>query len=525
VDEVHTSILKKIKANTIESGIRYALGTGNWGLKNQASSKKGIAQMMQRLSYSGTISHLRRINAPRAEKGGKITDPRKLHNTQWGLLCPSESPDGNMIGIVKNMSLPTVVTVGSDTFPVIAVLEEEKVTKLLEATPEQVGREVRVMLNGTVYGCTNNPQRLVAKIRALRRQGELNIYTSVTWYIPKQAILIHTEAGRPCRPLFVVEGNRLKITNEDFKELTTKEKSWKDLILEGKIEYIDVQEEDTIMCAMTYVDLLTNKTTNLTYVHYTHAEIHPAMIVGAVVCTIPFMENNQGPRVAFQAAQKKQAINIYATNYRDRMDNPGQVLRYPQRPLVSTRPGRYVHERDLPAGQNAIVAIATYTGYNQEDSLIFNQSSIDRGLFRSMYYRTYKDSERKNQASLEEERFCKPVKLNPNGTLRTVGTKSGSYALLDENGFVKVGSYVKGGDVIIGKVVPLKNTTETGPKFKDASTTVDENSSGVVDWVYVNRDSDNYQFAKVRIRSQRIPGIGDKFSSRYGAFHSGRNNS
>lgn len=153
---------------------------------------------------------------------------------------------------------------------------------------------------------------------------------------------------------------------------------------------------------------------------------------------------------------------------------------------------------------------------NQEDSLIFNQSAIDRGLFTSMYYRTYKDSEKKNQASLEEERFCKPVKYNANGTLRTAGTKSSSYDLLDENGFVKIGSHVKGGDVIIGKVVPLKNTSESGPKFKDASTTVAENSSGVVDWVYVNRDSDGYQFAKVRIRSERIPNVGDKFSSRFG---------
>jgi hypothetical protein len=128
-----------------------------------------------------------------------------------------------------------------------------------------------------------------------------------------------------------------------------------------------------------------------------------------------------------------------------------------------------------------------------------------------MYYRTYKDSEKKNQASLEEERFCKPVKYNPNGTLRTAGTKSSSYNLLDENGFVKVGSHVKGGDVIIGKVVPLKNTSESGPKFKDASTTIPENSGGTVDWVYVSRDSDGYQFGKVRVRSKRVPNIGDKF--------------
>ena len=187
------------------------------------------------------------------------------------------------------------------------------------------------------------------------------------------------------------------------------------------------------------------------------------------------------------------------------MDTTGQILRFPQIPLISTRPAKYLNVRNLPAGQNLIVAIACFTGYNQEDSLIVNKAAIDRGLLRSMYYKTYNDSERKNQASLEEEKFCRPVKYNQNGTLRTAGTKSTSYDLLDENGFVKVGSYVKGGDVIIGKVVPLKNTNESGPKFKDASTTISSASSGYVDWVYVNRDSEGYQFAKVRIRSKRVP--------------------
>lgn len=518
IDEVHTSILKKIKASTIESSIRYALGTGTWGMKSQASSsKKGIAQPINRLSYSSYISHLRRVNAPRAEKGGKITEPRKLHSTQWMRCCPSETPDGHMIGIVKNMGLAATITIGSDDSTIVSVLEEEKVTPILEATPEQMGREVRVLIDGDPWGCTSNPDRLVAKLRTLRRSGAINIFTSVTWVVRDQEILIHTGAGRLTRPAFVVKDNRLLITKEDFIAIARRQKSWQDMILEGKIEYLDPQEEDSSMIAMFYEDLLANKISEPTYVHYTHAEIHPALIFGAVACAIPFVENNQGPRVTFECAQRKQALaGAYASNYRDRMDNPGQVLRFPQIPLVSTRLARYVHERDLPSGQNAIVAIATFKGYNQEDSLIFNQSAIDRGLFTSMYYRTYKDSERKNQASLEEERFCKPVKYNANGTLRTAGTKSASYNLLDENGFVKVGSYVKGGDVIIGKVVPLKNTTESGPKFKDSSTTLSDNSSGVVDWVYVNRDSDGYQFAKVRVRSKRTPGIGDKFSSRYG---------
>lgn len=517
IDEVHTSILKKIRASTIESSIRYSLGTGTWGMKSQASSsKKGIAQPLNRLSYSSSISHLRRVNAPRAEKGGKITEPRKLHGTQWGRFCPSETPDGHMVGIVKNMAMMAYITVGSDPETIISVLNEENVKNILDANPYEMDEQVRIFINGDPFGCTSEPERITAKLRALRRKGSLDPYISISWVVQEQEIRIHTEGGRISRPLFVVKNNRLAITPDDFKDFSKLNKEWQDLILEGKIEYLDVQEEDTSMIATYYEDLLANKQDNPTYVHYTHCEIHPSMIFGAAAATIPFVENNQGIRIMYESAQKKQALSVYATNYRDRMDNPGQVLRFPQVPIVSTKLAKYLHERDLPSGENAIVAIACFTGYNQEDSLIMNKGAIDRGLFTSMYYRTYKDSERKNQASLELEKFCKPVKYNPNGTLRTAGTNAASYDLLDENGFVKVGSYVKEGDVIIGKVVPLKNTTENGPKFKDASTTIGPNSSGVVDWVYVNKDSDGYQFVKVRIRSIKIPGIGDKFSSRFG---------
>lgn len=363
LDEIHSSILKKMTNNNIESSIRYALGTGTWGMKSQASSaKKGIAQPLNRLSYSSYLSHLRRVNAPRAEKGGKITEPRKLHSTQWGRFDPSETPDGGMIGIVKNLSLQPIITVGSQDSTIVSILQEEKITPILEASPLQMANEVRVLIDGDPWGCTDNPERLVAKTRELRRQGIVNIYTSVTWNIRDQEILIFTGPGRLSRPVFVVKNNRLLMTKADFVKVAKKEKSWQDMILEGKIEYLDAQEEDTAMIAMTYENLLSNKESETTFVHYTHAEIHPATIFGAVVCAIPFVENNQGPRITFEAAQRKQALSIYASNYRERMDNPGQILVFPQIPMVSTRMARYIHERDLPSGQNAVVAIACYKG-------------------------------------------------------------------------------------------------------------------------------------------------------------------
>jgi DNA-directed RNA polymerase II subunit RPB2 len=366
IDEVHTSILKKIKASTIGSGssIRYALGTGTWGMKSQASTaKKGIAQPINRLSYSSYISHMRRVNAPRAEKGGKITEPRKLHSTQWMRFDPFETPDGHMIGIVKNMSLQTMITIGTDDDTVISVLKEENVTPILEASPKQMAKEVRIIIDGNPYGCTNDPNRIVAKLRELRRSGSINVHTSITWLIKDQEILIYVGPGRLVRPVFVVKNNNILATKDDFKKIARKEKGWQDMILEGKIEYLDPQEEDTAMIAMLYEDLVNNKTSEASYIHYTHAEIHPAMMFGAVACAIPFVVNNQGPRVSFECAQRKQALaGGYTSNYRDRMDNPGQVLRFPQIPLVSTKMAKYVHERDLPSGQNAIVAIACFKG-------------------------------------------------------------------------------------------------------------------------------------------------------------------
>ena len=193
------------------------------------------------------------------------------------------------------------------------------------------------------------------------------------------------------------------------------------------------------------------------------------------------------------------------------MDTLGHILHYPQQPMVNTRASYYVNSNIMPSGQNVIVAIGCYTGYNQEDSLIVNQSALDRGLFVSSFFRTHKDEEKKNQSTLEEERFCKPERYFPNGELKTEKMKYGSYENLNEDGFIKIGAEVNANDVIIGKVIPLKNI-DNGPKYRDASTTMRQNESGVVDWVYSNKNGDGYRFCKVRVRSNRKPVIGDKFA-------------
>lgn len=527
-----STLSKKIKPTTIETGMKYALATGNWGIKNQ--EKKGIAQVLQRLTYLGTLSSLRRVVSP-MQRGMKATAPRKLVNSQFGIICPAETPEGQNIGVVKNMSLMAHITIPSKTEPIVCCLEELGMCSLETIRPLDVSMYVKVFINGDWQGIHKEPSKLLEQLKNLRRNGIINIYTSFSWYIELNELLIQSDGGRITRPMYIIEDNKYLITDKMADMMKEDKLKWDNLLHSqlttdnltdcsekvvkkadsAVIEYVDQQEADTSMFAMTKGDIISNKKGNSSYYKFTHCEIHPSMMLGVLASNIPFPDHNQSPRNLFQGAMGKQAIGIYATNFRKRMDTLGHILHYPQKELVSTRSSKYVNTHILPAGQNVIAAIACYTGYNQEDSLIINQSALDRGLFTSSFYRTHKDEEKKNQSTLEEERFCKPDRYYPNGELKTEKMKFGSYENIGEDGFIKENSKVNANDVIIGKVIPLKNV-DNGPKYSDASTTMRQNETGVVDWVYDNKNGDGYRFCKVRVRSNRKPVHGDKFASKHG---------
>ena len=534
ISELPQNLSKKLKPNSIENDIKFALSTGNWGLKNNmAKGRKGIAAVLQRFTYLGTLSNLRRIVTAGLDKNGKTVDPRKLHCTQWGVICPFETPEGGSIGLVKNMALMCHITIPCSAEPVLACLEELGVIDLENVISTEIFDSVKVFVNGNWYGQTKDPHVLVPKLKNLRRQGLLNPYISIAWNIKMNEIQIYTDGGRLARPLYIIEDNKFNITNEFADTIKKKKLSWNDLLIkkinisleEGVdknidpkaiIEYVDVNESNTSMICMTQDNLNENKKSNYAYYNYTHCEMHPSMILGVLASNIPFAEHNQAPRNLFQGAMGKQAMGVYSTAFRNRMDTMAHILHYPQKPLVNTEPSKYLHSAELPSGQMPIVAIACYTGYNQEDSLIFNQSSIDRGMFRSSFFRTYVDDEKKNSATLEDEKFCKPQKFYTNGKIYTEKMSHGSYDKLDENGFIKVNSHVDGNDVIIGKVTMLKDSIEGEPKARDLSTSLRSNESGIVDKTYTNSNGDGYNFVKVRVRSDRIPEVGDKFASRHG---------
>ena len=504
-----TNLYKILKSTTIESGLKYGLATGNWGIKTN-NSKVGVAQVASRLTYNSTLSHLRRVNTP-TEKNSKLVPPRKLHNTQWGIICPPETPEGGSIGLVKNLAISTIITSQTSEYPVYGNIKDKLISIESINSLDELKNRTKVFINGNWLGCTDHSIEMYKDLKTKKRLGIINIYSSVSFNYKMNELHVFTDSGRCCRPLLVVKENKLTLTPEDVSR-----RSWNSLIVknieegplhteEGCIEYIDTTESFNTLIAMKPKELESNKK------NYNYCEIHPSLILGVLSSCIPFSNHNQSPRNTYQSAMGKQAMGIYATNYKKRLDTNAHILHYTCKPLVNTRIGRLLPSNNIPNGMNVIVAIGSYTGYNQEDSVILNQSSIDRGLFRSTYFRTYKDDEKKLQSSGEEEKFTKP---DPN---ITKSLKPGSYEKLSYNGMIKENTFVNPNDIIIGKIIPVKSSKDKERKvFKDASTMLKNNESGFIDKVYTNCNADGHRFCKVRIRTERIPKIGDKFSSRHG---------
>ena len=507
--------------NIITNGMKYALATGNWG-KNRVGVvlKTGVAQVLQRLTFMSSLSHLRRLNTP-LEKTGKITKPRQLHNTHWGMLCPAETPEGQACGLVKNLSLMAFVSVGTPSKLIQKDLDEiPDFQKLSELSPESIRGKSKIFINGSWVGITNNPEVIMKLLVRQRREACISKEISIVNNFMNKEIRIYTDSGRSLRPLFVVEkykneknetSSRLKITKQNIRDLTDQKMKFDDLVDNGVIEFLDVEEEESSMIAMKITDLVNNRHYCTTY---THCEIHPAMILGVAASIIPFPDHNQSPRNVYQSAMGKQAIGIYSTNFNMRMDTLSYLLFYPQKPLVVTQSMEFLKFKALPAGINAIVAIMCYTGYNQEDSVIMNQSSIDRGLFRSAFFRTY-TSEQRIESKLKNEQFEVPDR-------RQVSKyRMGNYGKLDCEGLIPPGTKVRGDDIIIGKTGLIQydeddEKLEIIKRKTDLSEAIRPSEEGTIESVMLTTNRSGYTIAKVKCRSVRIPQIGDKFASRHG---------
>ena len=506
-----TNIYKIVKSTTIENGLKRALSTGDFGIKNVNSNKVGVAQVLNRLTYISSLSHLRRINTP-IDKSGKLIPPRKLHNSSWGFLCPAETPEGASVGVVKNLSYMTHITIPSNSGPLHEYVIPF-IIPLADLTSSELEKYVKVFVNGAWLGISKNPHELFTTFQQYKYKGMINIYTSIVFNIKQKEIRICNDAGRLIRPILRVKDNNVIMTNSIANKIKNNDLNWNDLLTDcnipdSVIEYIDPEEQSYSMIAMKPNELY--KSNQYIY-RYTHCEIHPSTIFGILASCIPFPDHNQSPRNTYQSAMGKQAMGVYVTNFDTRMDKTAYVLTYPARPLVDTRLMGMVKLDKIPAGAPVIVAIMTHSGYNQEDSLLFNQGSIDRGLFQATIYHTEKDEDKKING--DEEIRCKP------DPAKTKGMKYGNYSKINSKGIVPENTLLENNDVIIAKVVPIKENRNDHTKiikYEDLSRTFRTNEESYVDKNFIDRNGDGYSFAKVRVRTVRRPVIGDKFSSRHG---------
>nr|7OK0_B Chain B, DNA-directed RNA polymerase subunit B [Sulfolobus acidocaldarius DSM 639]7OQ4_B Chain B, DNA-directed RNA polymerase subunit B [Sulfolobus acidocaldarius DSM 639]7OQY_B Chain B, DNA-directed RNA polymerase subunit B [Sulfolobus acidocaldarius DSM 639] len=504
------SLTALVRADIITERIRHALATGNW-----VGGRTGVSQLLDRTNWLSMLSHLRRVVSSLA-RGQPNFEARDLHGTQWGRMCPFETPEGPNSGLVKNLALLAQVSVGINESVVervayeLGVVSVEDVIRRISEQNEDVEKYMswsKVYLNGRLLGYYEDGKELAKKIRESRRQGklsdEVNVAYIATDYLNE--VHINCDAGRVRRPLIIVNNGTPLVDTEDIKKLKNGEITFDDLVKQGKIEFIDAEEEENAYVALNPQDLTPD---------HTHLEIWPSAILGIIASIIPYPEHNQSPRNTYQSAMAKQSLGLYASNYQIRTDTRAHLLHYPQMPLVQTRMLGVIGYNDRPAGANAILAIMSYTGYNMEDSIIMNKSSIERGMYRSTFFRLYSTEEVKYPGGQEDKI------ITPEAGVKGYKGKD-YYRLLEDNGVVSPEVEVKGGDVLIGKVSPprfLQEFKELSPEQakRDTSIVTRHGENGIVDLVLITETLEGNKLVKVRVRDLRIPEIGDKFATRHG---------
>ncbi|WXG45664.1 MAG: DNA-directed RNA polymerase subunit B [Candidatus Atabeyarchaeum deiterrae] len=496
VPSIHTAV----RADVITERLRHALATGNW-----VGGKAGVSQLLDRNNFLSALSHLRRIISPLSRSQPHF-EARDLHPTHWGRVCPSETPEGPNCGLVKNLALMAYISVGIEDSQVEGKILDLGIMSIEEARKSNAAKEARIFLNGRLVGYHNDPQRFRNQVVLLRRRGEISNETNIAYYRESGEIQINCDAGRVRRPVIIAENGRPKLTLEHIEKLRNREWRFSDLVRNAIMEYLDAEEEENAFVAIG-PDSLTSE--------HNYMEIAASAILGICASMIPYPQHNQSPRNTYEAGMAKQALGLFGANYRLRVDTRSHILHYLQRAMVRTKAMDAIQFDKRPAGQNFVVAILSLSGYNMEDALIMNKSSVERGLARSTFFRVYEAEERKYPGG-QEDRF-----EIPDRTVR--GYRAAEvYRHLSEDGIIEPETDVQGGDVLIGRTSPprfLEEYTEfevPSPTRRETSSNLRYGESGIIDTVILGETVEGNRLVKTKVRDPRVPELGDKFASRHG---------
>ena len=516
-----------IEERYIEDGFKKAF-KGNWGSKSH-TKRVGVLQSINRLSYNSFMSHLRKINLD-IDSSAKIVKPHMLHGSQWGVIDPVDTPDGGSVGFHKHMAIMCKITQHISLHQVIGWFMKNvtndiiKIHFLEECDHNDIAIYTKIFINGIWLGMIKDPYELKKSFRESRLLGLIPSEVSFSFDILSNRIEIYSDEGRLTRPLLYFQGQKISYADIDFFPL-----KWKQLIKgtlikddifhpldvlkdqsprklsanKAILEYIDTSEAETL-----YITSSINVKPGHTY---THCEIHPSLILGIMGNQIIFPEHNQLPRDVFSCGQSKQAVSLYHSNFFNRIDKMGVILNYGQKPICRSRYLNYLNEEQHPYGENAIVAIMCHTSYNVEDSILINESAVKRGLFNTTYYNmyeTFEETSSSQTSNTNEKRIVDVLKYN------LQKTKPGyNYNELDEIGLIKPNTLVDDKTVLIGKISYPKNNPTT---VMDDSIFPKKGQLGYVDKTYITENEEGRRIAKVRIREDRKPSVGDKFASRAG---------
>ena len=500
------AVAAAIRPGIISDKLNNAIATGNWG-----RGRVGVTQLLDRTNYLSTISHLRRVQSPLSRTQPNF-EARDLHSTHFGRICPAETPEGSNCGLVKNLALSAIISQNVPSEDVVETLYNSGVVDLNSANNDIKKDGTRIFVDGKLIGFHKNGQELTQTLRTLRRTSKIHPHVGISIYEPDQEgatgrLYVNCNAGRVLRPLIIVENDKSLLTDEFLDKISKKLISWNDLIRMGIIELIDANEEEN--CYVAFDKGGTKK--------FTHLEIFPSAILGAGASIIPYPEHNQSPRNTYESAMAKQSLGFSTPMMNTSTYVRQHFMLYPQTPIVTTKSLNLLGMEERPAGQNCVVAVLPFDGYNIEDAIVLSKSSVDRGLARTFFYRIY-DAEAKQYPGGMRDNFEIP---NADDNIRGYkGEKS--YRVLEEDGIVATESSVIGGDILIGKTSPprfmeeYKEFETSGPYRRDTSIGVRPSETGVVDTVVMTQSHEGGKMYKIRVRDMRIPEIGDKFASRHG---------